>query len=293
MKFGIHMPQKGGFLKNIKRAAGIGCRTLQIFVGNPTGWTPPKLDEVELQKRGEHVREEGIEPLIVHAAYLINLAAKKEEFHQKSVQLLQETARRADCLNAPYVVMHVGSHGGRGFKEGMAFFIQTLDQVLQQWPPHIMLLLENTAGAGTSLGGTFISVGNILKALGKGAPLGVCLDTAHAWGAGYDWTTDSGFHKAMEELDMSIGLENIKAVHANDSSSPRGSHRDRHAHIGEGMIGSEGFQRFFSHEWPDDLPVILETPEMGSHWDAVNLGMLHFYAGLISDPPEPVASEQK
>ncbi len=284
MRFGIHMPQKGGFLKNVKRAAGIGCQTLQIFIGNPTGWTPSRLNELELRERGTQVREEGLKPLLVHAAYLVNLAAVKEEFYRKSLLLIKETARRADYLQASYVVLHVGSHGGRGFKEGMQLFVKTLHDLLQEWPQHIDLLLENTAGAGTSLGGTFISMGHILKALGNGAPLGVCLDTAHAWGAGYDWSTEEGFKKAMDELENSIGLENVKAIHANDSSSPRGSHRDRHAHIGEGLIGGEGFRRIFHHDWPPELPVILETPEMGSYWDAVNLGRLHFFSGRTSEP---------
>ncbi len=286
MKFGIHMPQKGGFVKNVKRAAGIGCQALQIFVGNPTGWAPPRLSEEELHERGEQVKEEGINPLLVHAAYLINLAAVNEEVFHKSVRLLQETALRASHLQASHVVMHIGSHGGQGFKEGMDVFMKTLDHVLKDWPPRVCLLLENTAGAGTSLGGTFISIGTILKALGNGVPLGVCLDTAHAWGAGYDWSTDEGFEKALTELDTHVDLKNIRAIHANDTNSPRGSHRDRHAHIGEGLIGGEGFRRILSHPWPRELPVILETPEMGSYWDAVNLGRIQFFAGMTSDLPD-------
>jgi len=280
------MPQKGGFIKNVKRAVGIGCQSLQVFVGNPTGWTPPKLDPAELRKRGEQVQEEGIRPLIVHAAYLINLAAIKEEFHQKSIHLLLETAYRAEYLQARYVVMHVGSHGGRGFTPGIDFFIKTLDQVLHRWPEQVELLLENTAGGGTSLGGTFISIGNILNKLEAKTSVGVCLDTAHAWAAGYDWTTEEGFQKTMEEIEQYIGMEKVKTIHANDSGTPRGSHRDRHAHIGDGYIGDHGFRQFFRWKWPQDLPVILETPEMGSHWDAINLGRLRYFSGLISEPPE-------
>lgn len=283
MRFGIHMPLKGGFARNVKRAAEMGCQSLQIFVGNPTGWTPPKLDEKELRERRHLLEEEEIYPLIVHTAYLINLAAVKEEIYEKSFFLLMETARRAKYLGAPYVVMHVGSHGGRSFQEGMNFFVSALEKALEDWPPGVELLLENTAGGGNSLGGTFISIGNILKALGKGAPAGMCLDTAHAWAAGYDFASPEGFKRAMEELVEHIGLENVKVIHANDTSAPRGSHRDRHAHLGEGLIGAEGFKTFFSFSWPEEMPVILETPEIGSHWDVVNLNRLRLYAGIMPE----------
>jgi deoxyribonuclease-4 len=279
MKFGIHMPQKGGFARNIKRAAEIGCQSLQLFIGNPTGWNPPRLEPEEAEKRRQLLQQHGIYPLVVHTAYLVNLAAKKEEFYHKSRKLLQQTMQNARCLGSPYVVMHMGSHGGKGYKEGMDLFISTLEEEIPNWPSGVELLLENTAGGGTSLGGTFISIGNILKALGKEAPLGVCLDTAHAWAAGYDISTPEGLEKAMEELCEHVGMEKVKVIHANDTGTPRGSHRDRHSHLGEGFIGTEGFKAFFRYPWPEDIPVILETPEMGSHWDAINMAKLRFYAG--------------
>ncbi|RJX25024.1 MAG: deoxyribonuclease IV [Dethiobacter sp.] len=279
MKYGIHMPQKGGFARNVKRAAEIGCQSLQLFIGNPTGWNPPRPEPEEAEKRRQLLQEHSIYPLVVHTAYLINLAAKKEEFYHKSRRLLQQTMQNASQLGSPYVVIHIGSHGGKGYKEGMELFIATLEEEIPNWPSGIELLLENTAGGGTSLGGTFISIGNILKALGKEAPLGVCLDTAHAWAAGYDISTPEGLEKAMEELCEHVGMEKVKVIHANDTGTPRGSHRDRHSHLGEGHIGAEGFKAFFSYPWPEDLPVILETPEMGSHWDAINMAKLRFYAG--------------
>lgn len=279
MRFGIHMPQKGGFARNVKRAAEIGCQTLQLFIGNPTGWNPPRLDPVEAENRRRLLKQYNIYPLVVHTAYLINLSAKKEEFYQKSRLLLQQTMENAHLIGSPYVVMHIGSHGGRGYKEGMELFISTLEAEIPKFPSGVELLLENTAGGGTSLGGTFISIGNILKAIGKDAPLGVCLDTAHAWAAGYDLSTLEGTERAVEELHEHIGMENIKVIHANDNSTPRGSHRDRHSHLGEGLIGAEGFKNFFSYPWPEDIPVILETPEMGSHWDAINMSRLRSYAG--------------
>ena len=219
------MSQKGGFARNVKRAAEIGCQTLQFFVGNPTGWKPLVLDEEEAEKRRLVLKEHDIFPYVIHSAYLINLAAKKEEFLHKSRLLLQQTMENASLIGAPYVVVHVGSHGGRGFKKGLELFISTLEEEMPNWPPGVELLLENTAGAGTSLGGSFISIGNILKALGEDAPLGLCLDTAHAFAVGYDFSTTEGLKKAMGELFEHVGMEKIKVIHVNDSATLRGSCR--------------------------------------------------------------------
>jgi deoxyribonuclease IV len=274
------MPQKGGFARNVKRAVEIGCQSLQVFLGNPTAWNPPRPDPKETENRRLLLKEQGIFPLVVHTPYLINLAAVKEEFYHKSRKLLRQTVLNAHDLGSPYVVLHVGSHGGKGYKEGLKLFISTLEEeLMDNWPPGVELLLENTAGAGTSLGGTFISLGNILKALGDGAPLGICLDTAHAWAAGYDISTSEGVEKVLGELSETVGMDRIKAIHANDTGTPRGSNRDRHAHLGDGSIGEEGFRAFFSYPWPEDLPVILETPEMGSHWDAINMASLRLFSG--------------
>ena len=287
MRFGIHMPQRGGFVKNVQRAAAIGCQTLQVFIGSPTSWSAPRLEPAEIDRRRQVLYECAIDPLIIHTAYLVNLAAKKEEFHVKSCRLLQQTLCNAHLLGAPYVVLHVGSHGGRGYGEGVDLFTSTLKKLMDEWPPGVELLLENTAGGGTSLGGSFISIGRMLQSLGKGAPLGVCLDTAHAWAFGYDLSSPEGLQETLEEIGEHLGLEKIKAVHFNDSSAPRGSYRDRHSHLGEGFIGPEGLKGFLSYPWPEELPVILETPEMGTGKDAINLGRLRSYAG------EPLGSQGK
>ncbi|NLX91801.1 MAG: deoxyribonuclease IV [Firmicutes bacterium] len=279
MKFGIHMPQKGGFAKNVERAARIGCRSVQIFAGNPTSWKSPLLNPEELKKRSEVLQENGISPLLVHAPYLVNLSAVKEEFYHKSRQLLRETVERAAYMEAPFVVLHMGSHRGMGFDEGLELFASTLKTESRHWPEKVQILLENTAGGGNSLGGSFASIGYVLKSLKNDLLLGVCLDTAHAWAAGYDFSTSEGFKELIEEIDLHIGLENIKALHVNDTGTPCGSHRDRHAHLGEGMIGEEGFTAFLRYPWPEDLPAILETPENGTDWDIVNLEKLRFYAG--------------
>jgi deoxyribonuclease-4 len=277
MRLGIHMTQKGGFARNVRRAAEIGCETLQVFIGSPTSWRAPQLDASEVEKRRHVLLECGIEPLIVHTAYLINLASKKEEFLIKSGQLLQQTMSNAHLLGSLYVILHVGSHGGRGYQEGLDLFISTMKREMQNWPFGVELLLENTAGAGTSLGGSFTTIGKILHSLGEEAPVGVCLDTAHAWAAGYDLSTPGGLAETMDELSEHIGMDRVKVIHFNDSVSPRGSYRDRHAHLGEGTIGEEGLQAFLSYPWPEDMPVILETPDRGTDKDALNLARLRSY----------------
>ncbi len=279
MKFGIHMSQKGGFSRNVKRAAQIGCRSLQIFAGNPTSWRSPRLNPEELQRRSAVLQENGIYPLIIHAPYLVNLSAAKEEFYHKSGQLLRETMERAAYLDAPFVVLHVGSHRGMGFEEGLELFISTLKTESSHWPEKVQLLLENTAGGGNSLGGSFASIGHILKSLKGIFPLGICFDTAHAWAAGYDFSSAEGFKSLMDNLHRHIGPENVKALHVNDTGTPCGSHRDRHAHLGDGLIGEEGLSAFLRFPWPDDLPAILETPETGTDWDVFNLNRLRLYAG--------------
>ena len=275
MRFGIHMPQKAD-LQGMCSAQQRLLPILQIFVGNPTGWNLPQLDSGRRKAR-RLLHEHDIYPLVVHAAYLINLAAKKKSFIINLACCCREPWRTS-APGSPYVVLHVGSHGGRGYREGMELFISTLEAEMPNWPSGVELLLENTAGGGTSLGGTFISVGNILKTLGSDAPLGVCLDTAHAWAAGYDLSTPEGMERAMDELCEHVGMERVKVIHANDTATPRGTHRDRHSHLGEGSIGEDGFTAF-SISVAGRYPCHTGNPEMGSRWDAVNMDRLRFYAG--------------
>ena len=165
------------------------------------------------------------------------------------------------------------------FEEGLELFISTIKTESRHWPGKVQLLLENTAGGGNLLGGSFASIGYIVKSLEDDLPLGVCLDTAHAWAAGYDFSSAKGLHALFDDLRRHIGPEYVKALHVNDSTTPCGSHRDRHAHLGEGLIGEEGLTAFLRFPWPDDIPAILETPETGTDWDVVNLNRLRLYAG--------------
>ena len=273
MRFGVHMPQAGGFPKNVKRVAELGCRTIQIFPGNPTGWKMGKLEEKEIAKRAALLEEMDIAPLVVHSAYLINLATNSEEFLVKSKKLLDETMERAGLYGSPYVILHTGNHGGQGVEKGMAQIVDSIAEGLNKWPESVMLLLENTAGSGTAIGWRFEELAEILQSFPKGR-LGTCIDTAHGWAAGYDFGSAAGVAKVLDGFKRIIGLEHLKVFHVNDTKVECGARVDRHAHIGEGNITLEGFGAIVNYGWPEDFPFILETPETGSDWDRVNLEKL-------------------
>lgn len=273
MRFGIHMPLKKGFAYNARRLKEIGGETIQIFPGNPSSWKPPATSPEELKERADLLDELEIYPLVIHTAYLINMATPKEDVFEKSVKLMGETLRQASYYRAPYVVVHTGSHGGDGLQKGMARIKEALEQLEPAWPEGVKLLLENTAGEGNNLGGKLGEIGSILQE-NSHLPLGFCLDTAHAWGAGYDFSSDEGVSQIMAEIENEVGFDNLQVIHANDTFVEKGSRKDRHEHIGEGQIGLEGFKRLFKYPWPEDFPVILETPEIGTEKDQENLETL-------------------
>ncbi|MFO7953162.1 MAG: deoxyribonuclease IV [Bacillota bacterium] len=278
MRFGVHMPQAGGFKKNVERVAALGCKTIQIFPGNPTGWRMGKLEPKEADKRAALLEENGIYPLVVHSAYLINLASKSDDVFFKSQKLLNETMERAALLKAPYVILHTGNHGGQGKEKGLKQITESIKEGLENWPASVKLLLENTAGSGTALGADFNDLGEILSAFPRDT-LGVCIDTAHAWAAGYHLSSQGGVEKSINALKSAVGLEYLQVIHVNGTRVKPGSRVDRHAHIGEGNIGKDGFAALLNYGWPEALPVILETPENGTDWDRANLDTLYELAG--------------
>ncbi len=273
MRCGIHMPLTGGFDCNIRRLKGFGCETVQIFAGNPTGWKMSAGDPAGLAARSALLESEGIYPLVLHGAYLINLASSSSEFLEKSKVLLAATMNKAALYRSPYVVLHTGYHGGKGLDEGLEQVVAVISGEITRWPPEVTLLLENTAGSGTALGSRFEELARVVQAFPR-EKLGVCLDTAHAYAAGYDCSTVAGTAETLEQFDRYIGLEYLKVVHVNDSRSALGSRVDRHAHLGEGYLGWEGLRFLLHQPWPDDFPFILETPGIGSDRDRTNLEAL-------------------
>lgn len=261
MRLGRHMPLNAKPLKAAAIAQEIGCDAIQIFASNPTGWRPPTDDPKAALAFAQAARQHGLEPVVIHAAYLINLASPEEEIWGKSINLLRWTLQRAPLLGASSVVFHTGSHRGSGVEAGIARIAQAIDRILPETPPEVLLLLENDVGAGNSLGHSFEQIAMVLNLLPQYTDrLGVCLDTAHLWGAGYDISTRQSTLDILQNFDDVIGLPRLKVIHLNDTEKALGSHRDVHARLGEGIIGEEGLRTLLTDPRLDHVAVLLETP---------------------------------
>lgn len=262
MRIGAHISIAGGVSKAIERARAAGCEAVQIFSGNPRGWKDHPLDPAEVDEFRRLCRKEDIHPVIVHAPYLINLSASDETVYRKSLTAFSADLERADQLGAAGLVVHVGSHRGAGVEGGIKKMADSLRETLRKLPGlRTMILLENTAGAGSSLGHRFEYIAEIMKRSGGGEKLGLCFDTCHAFVAGYDVSTAAGLEETLGEVEARIGLKRLRVVHFNDSKFELGSRRDRHEHIGKGKIGLAGMRRIARHPALRDKTFILETPQ--------------------------------
>jgi len=261
MRLGRHMPTHSNAVKAAEIARWLGCNAIQIFASNPTGWRPTAGDPASSLAFARAARDKGLDPIVIHAPYLINLASPDEIIWEKSVFLLRWTLQRGALLGAASVVFHTGSHRGSGVEAGIARIAQGITNMLPETPPEVMLLLENDVGAGNSLGGSFEQIGAVLNLLPQYQQrLGVCLDTAHLWGAGYDISTTTSTHQVLQHFDEVIGFNRLKVIHLNDTEMALGSHRDVHARIGEGIIGQEGLRALLTDPRFDHVAVLLETP---------------------------------
>lgn len=261
MRFGRHMPLNAKPVRAAEIARQLGCNSIQIFASNPTGWRPPEGDPKASIAFAEAARTLDLNPVVIHAPYLINLASPDEVIWEKSITLLTWTLQRGTLLNAQYVIFHTGSHKGTGIEAGIERIVQAIERILPVTPPEVMLLLENDVGAGNSLGGGFEQLATILARLPQFADrLGVCLDTAHLWGAGYDISTAEGVQQVLRQFAATVGLANLKVLHLNDTKVALGSHRDIHARLGDGIIGAEGFRALLTDPRLDHVAVIMETP---------------------------------
>jgi deoxyribonuclease-4 len=261
MRLGRHMPLNAKPLKAVETARDIGCNTIQIFASNPTGWRPAADNPASCAAFAQAVSNCGLDPLVIHAPYLINLASPEDEIWDKSVNLLRWTLQRGALLGATSVVFHTGSHRGSGVEAGIARIILAISRILPDTPPQVMLLLENDVGAGYALGHSFEQLAAVLNLLPEYSErLGVCLDTAHLWGAGHDISNAASTLQVLQHADEAIGLSRLKVIHLNDTAMPLGSHRDVHARLGEGIIGEEGLRTLLRDPRLDHVAVLLETP---------------------------------
>src|SRR5947208_14255036 len=261
MRLGRHMPTNSKPVKAARIAQEIGCNAIQIFAGNPTGWRPAGDNPAACAAFAQAVRVCELDPVVIHAPYLINLASPDDSIWEKSAALLQWTLQRGALLGANYVVFHTGSHRGSGVEAGIERIAEAIRRILPETPPEVMLLLENDVGAGNSLGYSFEQLGAVIDLLPEYRErLGVCIDTAHLWGAGYDISNASATRQILEQFDRIIGLNRLKIIHLNDTEMALGSHRDVHARLGEGIIGEEGLRALLSDPRLDHVAVLLETP---------------------------------
>ncbi len=258
----------------IDRARKRGCETIQLFSRNPRGWAYGPLNPQEVSRFREEFSHSGIFPLFVHMPYLPNLASEDPNLYAKSLDALQADLERSASLGAPYLIIHVGHRGHMTEDEAIGRIAAGINEAFGNVTNSVMLLLENTAGQGTEVGHKFCQLRKIIRGVNDKERMGVCLDTSHAFAAGYDLSTPKGLGKALEEFQEEIGLENLRLVHLNDTRSVLGSHVDRHWHIGEGNIGLRGFRNIVNHPLLVHLPGIMETPRKNDDEDLRNMSVI-------------------
>jgi len=259
MRFGIHVPKQGNLTKTAVYARDAGCRTMQIFSGNPIGWRVGALDPADRDGFREVVSAAEIDPVLVHAPYLINLAARERRLRDLSRRALLDALERASALGGWPVVVHAGNHKGAGAERGVERAIRTLDWVLDRAPAETPLLIENGSGRGTEIGSTPEELGRIVAPL-PARRVGILLDTAHLWAQGYDIRKDAGVARLVADVRKAPGLRRLRALHANDSLAELGSHRDLHAFWGDGQIGRAGLRTIVRSAPLARLAVIFEVP---------------------------------
>jgi deoxyribonuclease-4 len=257
---GAHVSTSGGIATAFDRAEEIGCESFQVFVKSPNQWRGKALSDDDVAAFRERHGQAG-RPVIAHAAYLINLASPKEDILSASMAGLTDELTRCHRLGLGGLVLHPGGHLGAGVDAGIELVARSLDAVLSRPETgDARVLLENTSGQGTALGWRFEELAKIIELTDAKDRLGVCLDTCHAFAAGFDLTTDEGYEAMIEAAEATFGLARVEAMHLNDSKHPAGSRKDRHENIGQGLIGEGLFARVLADQRLARLPMVLETP---------------------------------
>ncbi len=269
-RLGVHTSIAGGVHLSLERARDLGCNTVQIFSHNPRQWFAGEIDEEQSSQFKEMRKVYDIDPVYIHTSYLINLAASNSDILKKSIRLLIHELDLADALNADYVVLHTGSasdYESAGRKKA----IEALKIISKEKTWNAKLLLENTAGERGDISSHMKDLAEIIDKTNSTLIDGVCIDTCHAFAAGYDITNEHGLSELVKEIEAYLGLDSAKLIHLNDSKKGHGSHIDRHEHIGQGGIGRRGLKRFINHPVFKTVPLILETPKKSEEDDPRNL----------------------
>jgi deoxyribonuclease IV len=311
-RLGVHLQLGGGLLRAAERAGEIGATAVQVFADNPTAWRRRAAAPVKLPAFRARLAELGVETIAIHASYLVNLAGPEPGFRRDSIAVLATELAAGRLFGARFVNVHTGSHRDTGVKAGIRRVVDGVVEVLDRADTDDvggleapkergdapdehgdtpMLVLENASGGGWSVGGTIEELARVAeRATARGVPderLGFCLDTAHAWGAGYRMDDPEAIDRLLEDFDRELGLERLVMVHLNDSRSERGSKTDRHEHIGGGLIGARGLGHLLRHPAVGHATFILETPGMDQGYDAVNLQRARALLGGATLEPLP------
>ena len=259
----MHLGTAGGASNAVERAREIGANTLQIFSSSPRMWRAPKVDPKQADRMRELRAKHDVGPLVIHTSYLVNVCSQTVEIREKSVAAFRGEIERALVLGAEYLVLHPGSWKGLTREEGLKLAAESIERALDGLPwqgTGFHILIENTAGAEFSLGGSFEQVAQLVERLRSVAPVGVCLDTCHTHVAGYDLVSASGYEEIMSAVSTTVGFDAVRVWHCNDAKAERASKLDRHEHIGQGTIGVETFRRLLNDVRFAHAAFIAETP---------------------------------
>jgi deoxyribonuclease-4 len=277
MRAGLHTSIAGSLEGAALEAVRLGANTFQIFSSSPRQWKASAHSEASIRLLKLAREKHDLYPLAIHDNYLINLASADEFVRQKSIESFRGELVRALSIGAEYLVAHPGNYKGQSIEEGIFHFLEGVAEAARDLPSgNLMLLIENTVGAGAQLGGRFEELHVMREFAPKmtDLPIGFCLDTCHMLCAGFDISSSKGLQSTLAAADRFLGLENVRVIHANDSKGALGSHLDRHQNIGEGHIGLEAFGRIVNHPLLRDKPFILETPIENPGDDRKNLATL-------------------
>ena len=274
MRIGAHVSTAGGFDKAVDRAIELGAETLQCFCSSPQGWAFKPIPEELTSAFRQKAEAAGIGPAFLHGIYLVNMGTANEENLRKGIDSLTNYMHVASTMGGAGVIFHAGSHKGLGYEAIFQQTVHSFSEVLANSPQDTWLIIENSAGMGNHIGSKFEEIGRIMRAM-EDPRVKVCLDTQHCFAAGYDIVTPEGIERAMDEFDREIGLDNLVAVHANDSKTTLASGVDRHENLGQGHMGEEGFLVIMGHAAFRNVPFLLEVPGLENKGpDKHNMGIL-------------------
>ena len=259
MKIGAHVSTAGGLYTGFERAAAIGAECIQIFESAPQQWGTARLDDAQVQQFIDAKAASGIDPVFIHGKYLMNLASADAKIFKTSASTLRSSLNIAGKIGARGVIFHTGSSKGLGFEAVFEQICEAATNVLAETPPETLLIFENSAGHGDTIGGKFNELGEILRRIDNPRAK-VCIDTCHAFAAGYDLSSSEAVAASMAELEREIGIANVAAIHCNDSKTALGAGRDLHENIGEGHIGRAGFEALVAYPALSEVPLLLEVP---------------------------------